>query len=178
MMALATRRRDPMSVEFEAELPEEMAQWKALALLLLGLVVLLASSRILVWGAVEIAHSFGISDLTIGLTIVAIGTSLPELAASVMSALKNEHDIAIGNVIGSNMFNILGVMGLPGIIKPYHLDPVLMTRDLPVMIGMSIALFVMAYGFRDNGRLTRYEGGALLLAYAGYLFILATGAHI
>ena len=98
-------------------------------------------------------------------------------AASVMSALKNEHDIAIGNVIGSNMFNILGVMGLPGIIHPYRLEPDLMTRDLPVMIGLSIALFVMAYGFRGNGRLTRYEGGALLLAYAAYILVLATGTH-
>jgi cation:H+ antiporter len=177
MMALASRKRDPMLVEYEAEIPKEMPQWQAIALLLVGIVVLLVSSRILVWGAVEIAHAFGISDLVIGLTIIAIGTSLPEMAASVMSALKNEHDIAIGNVIGSNMFNILGVMGLPGIIRPYHLDPELMTRDLPLMIGLSIALFVMAYGFRGHGRLTRYEGGVLLTAYATYLFILAFNAH-
>ena len=177
MMALAARKRDPMTVEFEAEIPKEMPHWQAMGLLLLGIVVLLVSSRILVWGAVEIAHAFGISDLVIGLTIVAVGTSLPEMAASVMSALKNEHDIAIGNVIGSNMFNILGVMGLPGIIHPYRLEPDLMTRDLPVMIGLSIALFVMAYGFRGNGRLTRYEGGALLLAYAAYILVLATGTH-
>jgi len=177
MMALAARKRDPLSVEFETEIPKQMPNWQALGLLLLGFAVLLVSSRVLVWGAVEIAHAFGISDLVIGLTVIAIGTSLPELAASVMSALKNEHDIAIGNVIGSNMFNILGVMGLPGIIHPYRLEPELMTRDLPVMIGLSIALFVMAYGFRENGRLTRYEGGALLLAYASYIFILVSGAH-
>jgi cation:H+ antiporter len=178
VMALAARKRDPLSVEFEAEIPSDMPGWKAAALLVLGIVVLLVSSRILVWGAVEIAHAFGISDLVIGLTIVAIGTSLPEMAASVMSALKNEHDIAIGNVIGSNMFNILGVLGLPGIIHDYTLDPALLSRDLPVMIGLTIGLFVMAYGFRGNGRLNRYEGGALLLVYGGYILVLATGAHI
>ena len=177
MVALDARKRDPLSVEFAAEIPSDMPGWKAAALLLLGIVVLLVSSRILVWGAVEIAHAFGISDLVIGLTIIAIGTSLPELAASVMSALKNEHDIAIGNVIGSNMFNILGVMGLPGIIQTYRIDPALLSRDLPVMIGLTIALFVMAYGFRGNGRLNRYEGGALLLVYGGYILVLAIGAH-
>jgi len=178
MVALQTRKKDPMSVEFEAEIPREMPQWKAMSLLLLGIVVLLISSRILVWGAVEVAVSFGISDLVIGLTIIAIGTSLPELAASVMSALKGEHDIAIGNVIGSNMFNILGVMGLPAIISGYQADAELLSRDLPVMIGLTIALFVLAYGFRGPGRLTRYEGSVLLSAFAVYMLVLAQVATI
>ena len=178
MVALQTRKKDPMSVEFEAEIPREMPQWKAMSLLLLGIIVLVISSRILVWGAVEVAVSFGISDLVIGLTIIAIGTSLPELAASVMSALKGEHDIAIGNVIGSNMFNILGVMGLPAIISGYQADAELLTRDLPVMIGLTIALFVLAYGFRGPGRLTRYEGSVLLSAFAVYMLVLAQVAII
>ncbi|MBD3669394.1 MAG: calcium/sodium antiporter [Gammaproteobacteria bacterium] len=175
-ISLRTRKRDPMTVEYEAEIPKEVPTWKASALLILGIVVLLVSSRILVWGAVEIAVAFGISDLIIGLTVVAIGTSLPELAASIMSALKNEHDIAIGNVIGSNIFNILGVLGLPGVINAYQLEPDFMVRDLPMMIGLSIALFVMAYGFRGTGRLNRYEGGALLLVFVGYLTVLASAA--
>jgi len=114
----------------------------------------------------------GISDLIIGLTIVAIGTSLPELAASVMSALRNEPDIAIGNVIGSNMFNLLAVLGLPGVIHPTLLEPEILTRDYTYMIGLSIALFVMAYGFRGHGRINRIEGLLLLIAYFVYLGLL------
>lgn len=176
MVALQTRKKDPMSVEFEAEIPSEMSNLKAMGLLLLGIIVLLISSRVLVWGAVEIAISFGISDLVIGLTIIAIGTSLPELAASVMSALKGEHDIAIGNIIGSNMFNILGVMGLPAIISGYQAEAELFNRDLPVMLGLTITLFVLAYGFRGTGRLNRYEGSVLLSSYAIYMLILANVA--
>lgn len=173
MVALQTRKKDPMSMEFEAEIPSEMSNAKAMGLLFLGIIVLLISSRILVWGAVEIAVSFGISDLIIGLTIIAIGTSLPELAASVMSALKGEHDIAIGNVIGSNMFNVLGVMGLPAIISGYQAESELFSRDLPVMLGLTITLFVLAYGFRGAGRLNRYEGSLLLSVYAIYMLVLA-----
>ncbi|MDH5183595.1 MAG: calcium/sodium antiporter, partial [Gammaproteobacteria bacterium] len=106
-------------------------------------------------------------------TIIAIGTSLPELAASVMSALKGEHDIAIGNVIGSNMFNVLGVMGLPAIISGYQAESELFSRDLPVMLGLTITLFVLAYGFRGTGRLNRYEGSILLSVYAIYMLVLA-----
>jgi len=178
MVALQTRKKDPMSMEFEAEIPSEMSNLKAMGLLLLGIIVLLISSRVLVWGAVEIAVSFGISDLIIGLTIIAIGTSLPELAASVMSALKGEHDIAIGNVIGSNMFNVLGVMGLPAIISGYQAEGELFSRDLPMMLGLTIALFVLAYGFRGAGRLNRYEGSILLSSYAIYMLLLANVAIV
>ncbi|MDH5180623.1 MAG: calcium/sodium antiporter, partial [Gammaproteobacteria bacterium] len=114
----------------------------------------------------------GVSDLVIGLTIVAIGTSLPELAASVMSALKKEPDIAIGNVIGSNMFNLLAVLGLPAAISPLKLDAGVLERDFPYMIGLSIALFTMAYGFRQHGRINRIEGGLLFTAYIAYLVLL------
>jgi cation:H+ antiporter len=135
-------------------------------------VLLLISSRALVWGAVNIAQALGVSDLIIGLTIVAIGTSLPELAASVMSALRKEPDIAIGNIIGSNMFNMLVVLGLPGAIRPLPLNGEVLTRDFPFMIGLSIALFAMAYGFRGHGRINRLEGGLLLVGYMAYLTIL------
>jgi cation:H+ antiporter len=173
MVGIAKRdRRDPMAAEFAAELPPSMPTGRALVWLAVGLVVLLASSRMLVWGAVNIAHTLGVSDLVIGLTIVAIGTSLPELAASVMSALKGEHDIAIGNVIGSNIFNLLVVLGLPGIIRPGPLPMHVLTRDYPFMIALTLALFAMAYGFRAPGRISRGEGALLLLAFAGYQVLL------
>ncbi|MDX1823790.1 MAG: calcium/sodium antiporter [Thiohalomonadales bacterium] len=162
------RDHDPMEDEFEKEIPR-ISTPMAMFWLALGLVLLLGSSRALVWGAVNIAQAMGISDLVIGLTVVAIGTSMPELAASVMSALRKEPDIAIGNVIGSNMFNLLAVLGLPGVIKPHVLEPEVLSRDFPTMIGLSIALFAMAYGFKGDGRLNRWEGLLLLLAYFGYL---------
>ena len=172
MVRLGLRRGyDPMEAEFEQEIPT-LATGPALLWLALGMVLLLGSSRMLVWGAVNIAHAFGISDLVIGLTIVALGTSLPELAASVMSALRGEPDIAIGNVIGSNMFNLLAVLGLPGVILPHVLEPTVLSRDFPVMIGVSVALFIMAYGFRRDGRVNRWEGGLLLVAYLGYMLML------
>ncbi len=175
MVALGLRERrgaDPMASEYTDEIPAHMPMSKAVFWLLLGLVILMASSRILVWSAVNVAQWFGVSDLIIGLTIVAIGTSLPELAASVMSALKGEHDIAIGNVLGSNMFNLLAVLGMPGLIHPSVMPEELMSRDFPTMIGLTIALFVMGYGFLRPGHVTRAEGGLLLLGYLAYLAML------
>ncbi|WP_317622861.1 calcium/sodium antiporter [Thiohalophilus sp.] len=172
MVLLGKRKdHDPLEAEYASEIPT-MTTPRALLWLVIGLVLLLASSRALVWGAVNIAHFFGVSDLIIGLTIVAIGTSLPELAASLMGALRKEPDIAIGNVIGSNMFNLLVVLGIPGLLGPVALEPEVLSRDFPVMIGLSIALFVMAYGFRGDGKINRFEGGLLLLAYVAYLTLL------
>ena len=165
-------RKDPMEREYAAEIPTDMSMGVSLFWLFFGLIVLLISSRMLVWGAVDIAAYFGISDLVIGLTIVALGTSLPELAASVVSALKNEHDIAIGNVIGSNMFNLLAVLGLPGIIAPGPIDPAVISRDVPVMVGLTIALLLLAWGFRGSGRINRLEGALFLLAYLSYQGLL------
>ncbi|HEY0720378.1 MAG TPA: calcium/sodium antiporter [Gammaproteobacteria bacterium] len=160
---------DPMASEFAEEIPSGLSQGWALFWVVVGLLVLLGSSRLLVWGAVNIAHWLGVSDLVIGLTIVAIGTSLPELAASITSALKNEPDIALGNVLGSNMFNLLAVLGMPGLIAPSTIPTAVLQRDYPMMIGVTIALFAMSYGFRKPGRVTRLKGLVLLLAFAGYL---------
>lgn len=162
---------DPLEAEYASEIPT-MTTPCALLWLVIGLVLLLVSSRTLVWGAVNIAHFFGVSDLIIGLTIVAVGTSLPELAASLMGALRKEPDIAIGNVIGSNMFNLLVVLGIPGLLGPLQLEAEVLSRDYPYMIGLSIALFVMAYGLQGDGRINRLEGGLLLLAYIAYLVVL------
>ncbi|VAX05481.1 Inner membrane protein YrbG, predicted calcium/sodium:proton antiporter [hydrothermal vent metagenome] len=172
-IALRSRKtKDPMEAEFAAEIPDTMSTRMALLWLLVGLALLLFSSRILVWGAVNIAQSFGISDLIIGLTIIALGTSLPELAASIVSALKNEHDIAIGNVIGSNMYNLLAVLAIPGIIAPGIFSPEVLSRDLPVMIGLTLAIFAMGYGFGGPGRINRFEGLLLLLCFIGYQGLL------
>lgn len=163
---------DPIKAEIMAEIPATMSTGKAVFSFTLGLALLLFSSRILVWGAVNIATAYGVSDLVIGLTIVALGTSLPELAASIMSALKNEHDIAIGNVLGSNMYNLLAVLAMPGLIAPGAFDPMVLSRDMPVMIGLTLALFVMGYGFGGVGRINRLEGLLLILAFVGYQGIL------
>jgi len=172
-IGISSRGMDPVVAEYEAEVPTDLSLAQSLMWLIIGLAVLVGSSRMLVWGAVGIAEHFGISDLIIGLTIVALGTSLPELAASIASVLKNEPDIAIGNVIGSNMFNILAVLGIPGIISPGPVDPAVMSRDMPVMIGLTVALFLMAYGIRGRGgRINRGEGLLLLAAYAGYQTLL------
>lgn len=163
---------DPMSAEFADEIPTTLSMGRAVFWLVVGGLVLLGSSRLLVWGAVSIAQEMGVSDLLIGLTIVALGTSMPELAATVMSAIKNEHDIALGNVIGSNIFNLLVVLGLPGLINPATIDTEVLARDYPVMIGLTVALFVMAYGFRGPGRINRIEGTVLVLAFCAYQTLL------
>jgi len=171
-LGVSSRELDPLVAEYEAEVPTGLSLGRSLWWLSLGLLVLLISSRLLVWGAVGIAQLLGVSDLIIGLTIVALGTSLPELAASVASALKNEHDIAIGNVIGSNMFNLLAVLGLPGIIQPGPVEEAVLTRDFPIMAGLTVALLVMAYGFRTWGRISRLEGGLLVACYLAYQTLL------
>lgn len=164
---------EPMAAEYAAEIRTDLSMRQSLFWLAAGLIVLVASSRVLVWGAVGIAEFFGVSDLVIGLTIVALGTSLPELAASVASALKNEHDIAIGNVIGSNMFNLLAVLGLPGLLAPSAVEPAVLSRDIPLMVGLSVALLLMAYGFRGrSGRINRLEGALLVAIYIGYQSLL------
>jgi cation:H+ antiporter len=164
--------RDPMIREYAQELPTGLGLGRASLLLIVGLLVLLGSSRLLVWGAASLATQLGVSDLVIGLTIVALGTSLPELAATVMSALRKEHDIALGNIIGSNIFNLLAVLGLAGAIRPEPLEPAVLARDYPVMVGVTLAMFFMAYGFRGPGRLNRIEGGLLVLAYGAYQTLL------
>jgi cation:H+ antiporter len=162
---------DVLESEIESELQEHPMSLKAgIVWLIIGLVLLIGSSRLLVWGAVGIAHEFGVSDLIIGLTIVALGTSLPELAASVIAARKGEHDIAIGNVVGSNMFNILAVIGIATVISPMNqIAPEVLNRDWIVMVALTIALFVMAYGFKGKeGQISRAEGFILVLCYVAY----------
>ncbi|MDY0269651.1 MAG: calcium/sodium antiporter [Trichloromonas sp.] len=171
------KRTDPLGQEMEAELSEQtMPMNRALFWIVAGLLLLIASSRLLVWGAVEIAHGFGVSDLIIGLTIVAIGTSLPELASSVIAARKGEHDIALGNILGSNLFNTLAVVGIAGGIRPMSVPPEVFSRDMLVMASLTLALFVIGWGVRGHGRINRIEGAALLTCYVGYTAYLIVGA--
>jgi len=169
---------DPLEQELIAEMPEHVSEKKAWIYFVLGLVGLLASSRLLVWAAVNIAESFGVSDLVIGLTIVALGTSLPELAASISSVLKNEDDLAVGNVIGSNMYNLLAVYSLPGLIAPGVVDESVISRDFPVMLALTGVLFVLGYGLTKSGRINRFEGAALLFAYSGYQWVIYQSAMV
>jgi cation:H+ antiporter len=162
---------DILETEMEEDLKVlSMTLKKGILWLVIGLVLLIVSSRILVWGAVGVATEFGVSDLIIGLTIVALGTSLPELAASVIAARKGEHDIAIGNVVGSNMFNLLAVIGIATVINPMSAIPSeVLQRDWIVMFVLTIALLAMAYGFKGRtGRINRVEGTILILCYVAY----------
>jgi cation:H+ antiporter len=162
-------KADALGSEVEQELEvRAMPIRRAVFWLVAGLVLLIISSRILVWGAVEIAHGFGVSDLIIGLTIVAVGTSLPELASSVIATRKGEHDIALGNILGSNLFNTLAVVGIAGTIQPMAVGPEVFTRDILVMAALTLSLFVIGYGFRGQGRINRIGGAVLLACYAGY----------
>lgn len=160
---------DALAREVDRELvAHRMSLRRALVWLVVGLLLLIVSSRLLVWGAVEIARYLGVSDLLIGLTVVAIGTSLPELVAALVATRKGEHDIALGNVMGSNLFNTLAVVGLAGVIQPIEVGVEVFYRDLPVMAAMTLALCLFGYGWHDPGRINRYEGAALLAGYVGY----------
>jgi cation:H+ antiporter len=162
-------RSDALAGEVTQELDvARMPLRRAMLWLGVGLVFLIISSRMLVWGSVEIAHALGVSDLIIGLTIVAVGTSLPELASSIIAARKGEHDLALGNVIGSNLFNTLAVVGIAGAIHPMLVPPEVISRDMMVMGLLTLSLFLIGYGFRGPGRINRVEGMLLLACYVGY----------
>lgn len=157
--------------------PKKVSLGKSVFWLVLGLVLLVVSSRALVWGAVEIARTLGVSDLLIGLTIVAIGTSLPELASSIAAARKGENDLALGNIIGSNLFNTLAVVGLAAIVSPMDaIEKAVAYRDMPLMIALTVALIVLGFRRKGDGRLNRIAGAILLAVYVGYLALLIVQA--
>ena len=165
---------DALSVEMEDEIPRDMSTPVALFWVVFGLAILMASSDRLVWGATGVARHFNVPDLLIGLTVVAVGTSLPELAASVAASRRGEDDIAIGNVVGSNIFNLLGVLALPGIIAPGGFDEAVRRFDFPVMIGLTVLVLVLARGFRNERRLTRAHGALLVACFVAYNVYLFT----
>lgn len=162
----------------DVDAPKDINIAKALATLTLGLLLLIVSSRSIVWGAVELATLWGMSELLIGLTIVAIGTSLPELVASVAAARRGEHDMALGNVIGSNLFNTLGVVGVATVISPIkNIAPEILSRDVLMMAGVTLLLFVLAIiAYNRQGEMKRGSGLVLILTFIGYSAWLGTSA--
>lgn len=167
-------RDDVVSEEIRKEyLADTMPLGRALMWLLLGLILLVVSSRMLVWGAVFIASDLGVSDLIIGLTIVAVGTSLPELASSLAAIRKKEHDLALGNIIGSGLFNTLAVVGIASVIRPMEVAPEVLTRDWALMAALTVALLLMCIAWRGRpGRINRLEGAGLLATFCGYTGLL------
>jgi len=145
---------------------------KVWLMLFVSFVVLLVSAKLVVWGGSELATSFGVSDLLIGLTVVALGTSLPELAVSISSALKKQHEMVVGNIIGSNLFNTVGVLAIPSLILPFDVPMEVSTRDYPFMLGLTILLFIFSYKFKKEGVISRLEGLLLLVLLAVYLYFL------
>ncbi len=159
---------DPLAEEFEAEIPTDVPTRKAIFWLVIGLLVLPLSSQFLVEGAITIATTLGISDTVVGLTLVALGTSLPELATAVTSALRREDDLAIGNIIGSNMFNMLGVLGIAAVVHPIQVAPMVLARDYPIMFLLTGLLYLIASDFRGPGKMGRPSGLAFLVIFFGY----------
>lgn len=169
---------DKMIDDMIEELPDSMQTSKAIFWVVIGLTLLIFSSDLLVGGAVNIAHKMGVSETIIGLTIIAIGTSLPELAASIAAALKKEHDMVLGNIIGSNIFNLLGVLGIAGAISPiHHLDADIKTRDIPMLIAVTFITFFLAKGYGRRPHFGIRESVVLLLIYIGYSFFIFDKFH-
>ena len=168
---------DALAAEYTQELDEHPLPMKpAIIWLIVGLLLLIVSSRALVWGAVNIATALGVSDLVIGLTVVAIGTSLPELASAIAATRKNEHDLALGNVIGSNMFNTLAVVGIAGAIKPITLEPLVLSRDWIAMAVLTLLLMAFSIRKARQGRINRVHGAIFIALYIAYtLYLLKTG---
>ncbi len=171
-LARRTRYTDPLQQEFAKEVGKVDSVRRAWWWLLSGLLLLVVSSRLLVWGASGIATALSISDLVIGLSIVAVGTSLPELAAAIAAARKGESDMVVGNIVGSNIFNLLAVLGIAGAIQSAPVSNVVLYRDFPLMAGVSLAVVALAYGIGKPGHVGRGAGGALLAVFFCYQFIL------
>ncbi len=163
---------DTIEAEYATEIPDGVTQQMAILWIIIGLVAVLVGANALVWGSLNIAREIGVSDLVIGVTVVAIGTSLPELAVSVVAARKGLHGLALGNIIGSNAINMLAVIGVAGVIRPATLDLAAVQLHLPVLLGFTVAFFFIAYNSDGTLRVGRLEGAALVVSfiiYQGYI---------
>lgn len=171
-LSLQVDKEDPLVAETAGEIPKNVSTTSALIWIGIGLVILPLSAHFMVNSAVEIARYLGISDLIIGLTIIALGTSLPELAASIAGVLRGEDDLALGNIIGSNIFNLLAVLGMPGLIAPGMLDPDVYNRDMYVMLGLTLLLFLFSFDLIGKRTISRPNGFLLVACFIGYQFWL------
>lgn len=174
-LSIRSDKQDPLAQESMEEVPDGVPTGKAVFWVIVGLIVLPLSADFMVDSAVVIARHFGLSDLIIGLTIIAIGTSLPELAASIAGVLKGEDDLAMGNIIGSNIFNILAVLAMPGLIAPGVIDPNAVNRDIYVMLGATVLLVAFSFNIGGNRNINRWQGGLLLACFIAYQIWLFQG---
>ena len=167
-LGLRSAANDPIKRDFEAEIPTDVRMPIALVWLVIGLGTLLIGADLLVDGAIGVAQELGISEVVIGILVVALGTSLPELAVSLASALKGEYGLAIGNIVGSNIFNLLAVIGVAATISPSALAPTVLSLHIFVMVAFTLVLFAMTYDYDGKASLSRMEGLALLAAFIAY----------
>ena len=167
-LGIRSAENDPIKMDYEAEIPKDVSTKMAFIWLLVGLGVLLVGAEWLVDGSIGVAQSLGVSEVVIGITIVAIGTSVPELAVSLVSALRGEYGLAIGNIVGSNIFNLLAVIGLAATIHPATVAPSVLSLHIFVMVAFTLVLFAMTYDYDGKAQLSRMEGVALLAAYFAY----------
>ncbi len=167
-LGLISAANDPIKRDYEAEIPTDVSMTTAIAWLVIGLGTLLVGAELLVSGAIGVATELGISEVVIGILVVALGTSLPELAVSLASALKGEYGLAIGNIVGSNIFNLLAVIGVAATIAPAALAPTVLSLHVFVMVAFTLVLFAMSYDSDDKAQLSRLEGLALFIAFIAY----------
>jgi cation:H+ antiporter len=172
VLSLTVEKNDPLAADNEAEIPSNVPTSSAVFWVIVGLILLPLSAHFLVESASFIARYFGISELVIGLTIIAIGTSLPELAASIAGVRKGEDDLVIGNIIGSNIFNILAVLAMPGLINPSIIDGAAASRDSLVMLGLSVLVFVFCFTLKGTRQINRVEGGIFVFIFIAYQYVL------
>jgi cation:H+ antiporter len=167
-LGIRSAENDPIKMDYEAEIPKDVSTKTAFIWLVIGLGVLLLGAGWLVDGSIGVAQSLGVSEVVIGITIVAIGTSVPELAVSLVSALRGEYGLAIGNIVGSNIFNLLAVIGIAASIHPATVAPSVLSLHIFVMVAFTLVLFAMTYDYDGKAMLSRMEGVALLVAYFAY----------
>ncbi len=167
-LGLMSAANDPIKRDYEAEIPTDVSMTMALIWLVVGLGTLLIGADLLVDGAIGIATLLGVSEVVIGILIVALGTSLPELAVSLASALKGEYGLAIGNIVGSNIFNLLAVIGVASTIQPAALAPTVLSLHVFVMTAFTLVLFAMSYNSDGKAQLSRLEGLVLFTAFIAY----------
>ncbi|MFP4208938.1 MAG: calcium/sodium antiporter [Wenzhouxiangella sp.] len=175
-LGLARGEDDPLTSALTESVPDSMSTSRAALWTFIGLIVLPVSAHILVAGAVTLAVIAGVSEAVVGLTVVALGTSLPELAAAATSALKKEDDLAIGNILGSNMFNLLGVLGIAALVHPLVIEPVLLYRDVSVMFAITLGLLLLIWRRHGPGRITRPAAAVLFIAFLTYQAVVITTA--
>ena len=167
-LSMRSAPTDPIKQEYEAEIPVNVGMGRAVLWLVVGLAMLLLGAQLLVDGASDIARQLGVSEVVIGILLIAFGTSLPELAVSLISALKGEYGLAIGNIVGSNIFNMLAVIGAAATISPLTLEPDVLSLHVFVMVAFTLVLFAMTYDYEGKSELSRIEGVALLAAFLAY----------